>query len=137
VKKIPFLFYDPCGKIVESLRSHGVTGQIHRVGYQGRIPRPNVGIGIAIVSDHVGIVPRDDAPLPIELGAENEKASIIEFLDGLGKIRQWRILLAEPQVPVIRRSFDQASRMLVLDQPVQPADLRPIFTGTYPVKGLG
>ena len=84
-----------------------VSGEIEAVGDQGAIPRPQVGIRVAVETQDVGVVRRDDRAAVVDLGADHERGALVEVADPLGKMRGDGFVLVRPEPPVILRTREE------------------------------
>ena len=133
VEKIPFVLNDPGGEPVKLLGRRRVAGHIQGVGHQGPVPRPDIGIGIAVELDHVRVIGGNDAALPVDLGIEHQQAAAVESRHLFREEIENRRLLVDPQVPVIDGAVKQGRQGFMLDQPVEPLHIVPFFPGRQPV----
>ena len=113
----------------------GVAGLVQGVGHQGAVPGPDVGVGVPVEIDHVGVVGRQDAALPVDLGPDDQEAAAVELGHRFGQELQPRGFLPEPEAPVVGGAFEVAGGLLVFDQAVETQDVFPALAGGEPVVG--
>ena len=95
---------------VEPAGDVGEAGHVQRVGDQGAVPRPHIGIRVAGELHDVRVIGGDDRAAVVDLRAKDQQRSLEQLDDFGGQVAEIDVGPADPQPPVAAGAVDYALR---------------------------
>ena len=83
-------------EVEEAARDLAVAREVEGVGDERAVARPEIGVGVAVEPQDVGVVPRDDRAVIVDLRSDDQRRALVETGDLRREMVRDRLVLVRP-----------------------------------------